>query len=163
VIAYKFLEPGRVAPFTRFAWPEGEWVEADAAHKCGRGVHACRADQLPFWLGRELWEIELGGEIVEHARKVVASRGRLVRRVEGWTTELLDAFVADLVRRTRSRFGAVAGAGAYLEDIQRFQPQRRYGLAAFAAARAAEIAGGPRAYDAERARQARWLAEQLCL
>jgi hypothetical protein len=39
---------------------------------------------------------------------------------------------------------------------------RRGGSAsAFAAARAAEVAEGPRAYDAERLRQARWLVERL--
>ncbi len=163
MIAYKFLAEGQVAPFTRFRWQVGEWVEADAVRPCGSGVHACRVRDLPYWLGPELWEIELEGEIVEQERKVVASRGLLVRRREEWTPSLLDAFADDLLRRTRLRFGSVPIASGYATDIERFRSQRRFGLAAFAAARAAELAEGPGAYDAERLRQAKWLAEPLGL
>ena len=161
MIAYKFLAEGQVAPFTGFRWQTGEWVEAASVRQCGGGVHACRAHQLPYWLGPELWDIELDGDIVEHERKVVASRGRLVRRREEWTPSLLDAFAADLVQRTRRRFGSMPVVSGYVADIERFRSQRRIGLAAFAAARAAEVAEGPRAYDAERLRQARWLVDRL--
>jgi hypothetical protein len=163
VIAYKFLAEGGVAPFTRFRWPVGEWVEAGEPLPCRRGVHACRPRDLPFWLGRELWEIELGGEIVEHERKIVAPRGRLLRRRPEWTARLLDEFAADLVARTRLRFGAVAVVSGYVEDVERFRAQRRFGLAAFAAARAAELHGGPVAYERERLRQAAWLGARLGL
>ena len=127
-----------------------------------RRIHACRPRDLPFWLGRHLWEIELAGEILEQERKVVAQRGRLLERLSAWTPELLDEFMDDLLRRTRRRFGAVAVAGGYVADIQRF---RRSGASAWraAAARAAERHAGPRAYDEERARQARWLGERLGL
>jgi hypothetical protein len=163
VIAYKFLRDGRTAPFTGFTWPVGEWVEAADVDFCRGGVHACRPRDLPFWIGRELWEIELDGEIIEQERKVVAQRGRLLQPLSAWTPELLDEFMDDLLRRTRRRFGAVAVAGGYVVDIQRFRTQRRVGLAALAAARAAERNAGPRAYDHERARQARWLSDRLSL
>lgn len=163
MIAYKFLDTGRVGPFTGFRWPVGEWVEARDVETCRRGIHACRARHLPFWMSNELWEVELDGELTEHERKIVAPRGRLVRRRDEWTAELRDAFVADLLRRTRLRFGAVAVVGGYVDDIQRFRAERRTGLAAFAAARAAEVAGGPRAYERERMRQAGWLAAGLGL
>ena len=161
VIAYKFLDEGTVGPFTGFRWPVGEWVEAESPEPCRSGVHACRARDLPFWLGRELWEIELDGKIVEQERKVVAERGRLVRRLDEWTPALLDAFVADLETRTRRRFGAIPFVSGYLEDVARFRSGRRFGLAAFAAARAAEHYGGPREYERERRRQADWLAARL--
>ena len=163
MIAYKFLEEGLVAPYTRFRWPQDEWVEAAQLARCRRGVHACRVRDLPYWLGPDLWEIELGGDVLAQERKVVASRGRLVRRIEDWTPTLLDTFASDLQRRTRLRFGSVAFLSGYVDDIQRFRTQRRYGLAAFAAARAAELSGGPAAYERERARQAEWLAERLGL
>ena len=161
--ALKFLRADRVAPFTGFRWPVGEWVDAVSADPCRDGIHALRSKDLPFWLGRELWEIELDGEIVEQERKIVASRGRLVRRIEGWTTELLDDFADDLLRRTKLRVGFIADVGGYVGDIERFRSQRRYGLAAFAAARAAERSGAPADYDRERRRQAEWLAERLGL
>jgi hypothetical protein len=163
MIAYKFLRDGELAPFTGFSWPVGEWVEAKSVDLCRAGIHACRPRDLPFWIGRHLWEIELAGEIVERERKIVAERGRLVRRLDDWTPRLLDEFVDDLLRRTRRRFGGVAVVGGYVADIERFRAQRRVGLAAFAAARAAEWYGGPLAYDEERARQARWLGERLGL
>src|SRR5437660_664030 len=62
MIAYKFLRAGRIGPFSRFAWPEpGVWVRASASDRCRRGIHACRMRDLPWWLGQELWEIELDG------------------------------------------------------------------------------------------------------
>jgi hypothetical protein len=163
VRALKFLREDRVAPFTGFRWPLDEWVESASTDPCREGVHAVRPGDLPFWLGRELWEIELDGDIVEQERKVVARRGRLVRRVEAWTPALLDDFVDDLLRRTKLRVGFIADIGGYVGDIERFRSQRRYGIAAFAAARAEERRGGPAAYDRERRRQAQWLADRLGL
>jgi hypothetical protein len=82
VIAYKFLDEGRVAPFARVSWPEpGEWLESEAVELCVSGVHACRVGDLPYWLRPELWEVELEGDVVEGERLVAARRGRLVRRV----------------------------------------------------------------------------------
>ena len=87
MIAYKFLAEGAVAPFTGFRWRIDECVDAGPVEPCFSGIHACTVEQLPYWLGRELWEIELEGEIVRQARKLVAARGRLVRRHDGWDDE----------------------------------------------------------------------------
>jgi hypothetical protein len=164
VIAYKFLREGGRSPFTGFHWPsDGEWVEAAALEPCRAGIHACRVPDLPFWLGRELWEIELGGAVVEQERKVVAARGRLVRRAPGWHAGLLDAFCAACRARTRLRVGAIPILSGYVGDVDRLRGERRWGLAAFAAARAAELRDGPRGYERERLAQAAWLAERLGL
>jgi hypothetical protein len=163
VIAYKFLEEGTVSPFAGFHWPVEEWVDAEAADPCRRGIHACRVRDLPFWLGPELWEIELVGDVVVHQRKVVAPRGRLVRRVDGWNRGVLQELGADALARARIRFGAVAGLAGYVGDIQRHLATARVPLALFAAARAAETAGGAAEYERERGRQAAWLADRLGL
>ena len=34
MIAYKFLRPGGVAPYTGFRWPVGEWVDAAGVDPC---------------------------------------------------------------------------------------------------------------------------------
>ena len=39
---------------------------------------------MPHWLGMELWEVELDGEIVLEEAALVASRARLVRCVAAW-------------------------------------------------------------------------------
>jgi hypothetical protein len=163
VIAYKFLENGAVSPFAGFRWPADEWVDAAAADPCRRGIHACRIEDLPFWLGSELWEIELDGEVVVQQRKVVAPRGRLLRRVADWNQAVLAEFGADVLARTRTRFGAVADLSGYVGDIQIHLASGRVPLAAFAAARAAERSGGPVEYERERSRQAAWLADRLGL
>jgi hypothetical protein len=163
VIAYKFLGEDAVSPFAGFRWPLDEWVDAEAADPCRRGIHACRVEDLPFWLGRELWEIELAGEVVVQQRKVVAPRGRLVRRLAEWNQALLGEFGLDILARTRTRFGAVADLSGYVGDIQNHLTGGRVPLAAFAAARAAERGGGPVEYERERSRQAVWLADRLGL
>ena len=160
---YKFLDEGAVSPFAGFRWPEGEWVEAASPDVCRLGIHACRIGDLPFWLGPELWEIELDGDVVFHRRKVVALRGRLVRRIEDWNASARREFGASVLMRTRKRFGAVAGLAGYVGDIERHLASGRVPLAAFAAARAAELSGGAAEYEHERSRQAAWLAERLGL
>jgi hypothetical protein len=90
VLAYKFTRPGGQGAFTGFHWPlpqigePGDWVRAQTAEVCVAGIHACRAEQLPHWLGPELWVIELSGEVTESPYKLVALAGRLVSRVRGW-------------------------------------------------------------------------------
>src|SRR6516165_7019776 len=104
MIAYKFLQPGRIAPFGGIIWPpEGDWVEVEKVDPCRSGVHACRADDLPYWLGLgELWQVELD-EVAVDERKLVARRGRLVRPVEGWNDDTRQAFVAACAERARPR------------------------------------------------------------
>ena len=82
--AYKFLRAGAVAPFSGVVWPAprggepGAWVRASGALElCGRGVHACRAEDLPLWLFDELWEIELDDPVQPAPTHVVAAGGRL--------------------------------------------------------------------------------------
>jgi hypothetical protein len=90
MIAYKFLRPGAVAPFSGQRWPvpadgePGEWVRD--------GVYACERRHLPLWIWEELWEIELGGDVEAHDQKLRARRGRLVRRVAPWSPDGAKAF-----------------------------------------------------------------------
>jgi hypothetical protein len=163
VTAYKFLAKGRVAPFTGFEWPVGEWVEAAAVDPCRRGVHACRTRDLPVWLDDELWEIELDGDVVEEERKLVAARGRLARRIDGWAPDAALEFARFCARRTRQRVGFLPVLSGFVGDVDRFVSQRRIAIAGFAAARAAELRDGPSAYDAERLAQAAWLVDRLGL
>jgi hypothetical protein len=82
--AYKFLDEDGLAPFTAFPWTPGEWVEAAGPAPCRAGVHGCTPGDLSHWLAASLWEVELDGDIVWTRHKVVGSRGRLVREVEGY-------------------------------------------------------------------------------
>lgn len=163
MIAYKFLGAGRIGRFTGFRWEADVWVEATAAEPCEAGIHACRVQDLPIWLDDELWEIELSGDLVAGERKIVATRGRLTRRIERWTPDLAHEFGRFCVQRTRERVGFIPFLSGFVSDVERFVAQNRTAIAGFAAARAAELRAGPAAYDAERRAQASWLADQLQL
>jgi hypothetical protein len=165
VIAYKFLRVDGTGVFTRFRWPlpdggPGAWVDA-AVDPCRSGIHACRRADLPLWAGRTLYEIELAGSILEQATKVVAPRGRLLRRIEAWD----DAFREQYTRMCADRAHELArGAGLEAWDAV-IEPSVPEGpaLLGFVAARIAEEIAGPDAYTAERRRQADWLSERLAL
>jgi hypothetical protein len=121
VIAYKFLAPGGVGPFSRYAWPlpvgqaPGEWVGASGgALLCHSGVHACRAGDLPWWLQAELWEAELDGDVTAGRHKIMAPRARLLRRVGAWDAACAQRFADACAGRARDHAAEAAdraGAG----------------------------------------------------
>jgi hypothetical protein len=167
VIAYKFLRRDGTGVFTRFAWPlpnggPGAWVEAPV-EPCRSGIHACRAGDLPLWLGRDLYAVELGGEIVEERTKVIASRARLLRRIDAWDDGLRAAYTRDCADRAHA---LARGADPPLREWEAVvEPSVAEGpaLLGFVAARIAEVRDGGAAYRAERARQVAWLTERLGL
>jgi hypothetical protein len=161
LIAYKLLREGRVAPFSGVVWPEpGEWIEVAGIDPCRQGIHACRIEDLPLWLGLgELWMVELDDVAVE-ARKLVARRGRLLRRVEGWDGAAAEKFVAGCEARARSRAENAPELAQFADDIAGGATPA---VAGYIAARAAELHRGPPEYDLERKCQADWLADRLGL
>jgi hypothetical protein len=161
MIAYKCLRAGGTSVFTAFRWPlpngaPGPWVEAEI-EPCRSGIHACRIADLPYWVGSELYEIELGGEVIAEPTKVVAPRGRLLRRVDAWGDELRDAYTRACADRAHELAAELPAWDATVEPLVRYGPA----LLGFMAARIAEEHGGVAAYRAERERQAAWLAERL--
>jgi hypothetical protein len=165
VRAYKFLRADGTGVFTRFTWPlpdggPGAWVETEP-DPCRSGIHACRVRDLPHWAGRVLYEVELGGEVVEHKTKVVAPRGRLLRRVEAWDESFRAAFTRHCADRAHE-LARATGLQRWEEVIEPSIPEGP-ALLGFVAARIAEEGFGPEAYHAERARQAGWLATRLGL
>jgi hypothetical protein len=103
VIVYKFLRAGRVGPFSGFRWPEpGHWVRVPGTvASCRRGIHACRIRDLPWWLGEELWEIELDGEVQPDEHKVIAPGGRLRSQIDAWTPACAIEYGEACAWRTR--------------------------------------------------------------
>jgi hypothetical protein len=168
VLAYKCLRPGRIGPFSGFGWPVGAWVEAEDSELCLRGIHACRPEDLPYWLTEELWEIELDGDVEHQPRKLVAGRGRLVQRVESWTPAVAVRFAAACAARTEERARRATGEHAerlaeLAGDAAANAAKGESVLLGFIAARAAEVDAGVDGYAEERKAQARWLASGLGL
>jgi len=113
VIAYKFLCSGGVGPFSRYAWPlprhdrPGAWVIGGASPElCQTAVHACRPGDLPWWLQDELWEVELDGDVRAGRHKVMASRARLLRPVDGWDATCARRFADACALRARDHAAA---------------------------------------------------------
>ena len=114
MIAYKFLQPGRTGPFSGYTWPApGVWVHADGDMvACGRGIHACRIRDLPWWLADELWEVELDGRVQVDEHKIFAPAGRLRSKVEGWTPACAQEYADACAWRAHERaVQALARAG----------------------------------------------------
>jgi hypothetical protein len=120
MIAYKFLRSGRTGPFSGFRWPEpGVWVRASTElDPCRSGIHACRVQDLPWWLAEELWEIELNGDVRSDGHKLIALGGRLMTRIEPWTPTCAQDYANACAWRARDsavealvRAGNAAAAG----------------------------------------------------
>jgi hypothetical protein len=178
VRAYKTLSDGRSA-FTGWQWPlpvgdrPGEWVCAPGSLElCRNGIHASSIDQLPQWLGNEIWEAELEGEVLRTEPALVAARARLLRRVSDWDELARLAFCHDCAQRAQKLADRYPGGGVILERT--VLPLSARGQAAavgyWTALLSGESATGRRKgpeYDAavarERAVQARWLRRELAL
>ncbi len=163
--AYKFLSASGHGRFSGFAWPlpddrPGAWVEAEV-DGCRSGIHACRHADLPYWLAHALFEIELDGEIDTLATKIVAPRGRLIRRIDAWSEPVRAAYSRMCVARAHE----LAAGAPHLRD---WAPPPTIELSeaarlGYIAARIAEELGGLEAYLLERRRQSDWLVEHLAL
>jgi hypothetical protein len=125
MLAYKFLSAGAVAPFTGRPWPlpgpraPGAWIVAPPGDLARYGVHACRMEDLSYWLDDELWLVELGEPIVPAPFHVAAGRGRLVQRIAAWSAATGREYAAacawrarDLVAEALRRAGLDAEASA---------------------------------------------------
>ena len=118
---------------------------------------------LPRWAGRVLYEVELGGRIVEEADKLTAERGRLVRRIGAWDDER-DAYTRMCADRAHELVRAAPPELAHWDSVVEPSIHEGPALLGFVAARIAEeVDGSPDAYRAERERQTAWLAGRLGL
>jgi hypothetical protein len=174
MIAYKILRPGAVAPFSRVRWPlpardrPGAWVHGASSGPriCQAGVHACGLAQLPFWLGEELWRVELAEPVRGERLKLVAPAGRLVGRIAAWDEGAALAFAADTTERIRAMDtgGYIAEAEVFcVGELAEADPFAAAAVSTMVAVECAEHAGGHGAVAAERALQSAWLAERLGL
>lgn len=177
MLAYKVLLDG-LSPFTRSAWPlpradgPGAWVETSGPPRlCASGVHACSVDQLPPWLGPELWIVELGGQVVETGTTLISSRGRLVARVAAWDQPAGAAFARACAGRARVVPADRPALRPLLEALDGFATAGLVAAAGYwSAVIAGERAAGRRtgreydaAFAAERRAQAGWLRSELGL
>jgi len=185
LVAYKFLRPGAIGPFSGFAWPApaggaGEWVEAATSRgPCRDGIHACEPPHLARWIWEELWEVELDGEVERRRHKLRAPRGRLLRRVDAWSGKTARRFARDCAERAAEHAGVAAPADSRIaaqmaadgdtraraaeESEDPYVAAHGSAVSAYIAAATALRVGGIERHEAEREWQAAWLARELRL
>lgn len=114
---YKWLSRGAVDPDTSLAW---DWADPDPCSDddAPEMVFATSIDGLPYRIDDELWEVELTDVLgatpfpeqasygwpevfEEHEQRILARRGRLLRRVNVWTPEVAREFALDCARVAR--------------------------------------------------------------
>jgi hypothetical protein len=170
--AYKFLKRDGTSLFTGFRWPVWEWVEATGQLGwCENGIHACRLEDLPHWLGQELWVTELAGETVDAPDCVVARRARLLERIDAWSAGVDQEFADNCAQQANALAAQTPSVAARAADAVADAASGWVGGAAYvAAAVAAEAASGAQAgalyqrhFLAERARQSSWIRDRLAL
>jgi hypothetical protein len=177
MLAYKVLNHGR-SDFTGFRWPlpdgeqAGAWVSVEGELAlCHNGIHAASIEQLPHWLGMELWEIELAGEIRYDEAALLATSARLTARVHAWDEPMRQTFARWCLTRAQE-LARTYPPGAGLAD--KVSHTIWWGGAApagyFTAMLAGEAVAGchvgadyDRAFLAERRLQSEWLTRELAL
>lgn len=129
--AYKWLSRGAVDPDASVAW---DWSDPDPCDDDDRPgmVFATSIEGLPYRIDDELWEVELTDVLgatpfpeqtsygwpevyAEQEQRILARRGRLLRRVNVWTADVAREFALDCARVTRGRaLAALHDAGRAL-------------------------------------------------
>ena len=164
-MAYKFLDGQGRGVFSGFRWtaqPPGAWVETADVVVCREGVHGCRPADLAWWVNDDLWEIELDGDVVEAGRKVAARRGRLHRRVDGWSGGAVAEFAEVTIFRARDAALAVGGDRPELEPLAACGQLDEIGAAARAALGALEPGTAEHVAAGLVADAARFATEHIC-
>jgi hypothetical protein len=104
-MALKFLREGGVGTHSGFQWPlpngkPGKWVKVTGTlEACENGIHAALPHQAMSWFHAECYVIELGGKVIDSGDKLVARKGRLIRRVDEWNDTTARLFTADCAER----------------------------------------------------------------
>ena len=100
---YKFLMDDNRSPYRFFPWPlpvwdglvwlPGAWVEVSGPLvACENGLHACRPQDIPWWMDRHCYALEYAEEPLVSAElldetKVYGRRARLLRPLPSWDTD----------------------------------------------------------------------------
>jgi hypothetical protein len=170
--AYKFLLRGRRSLIRQVVWPTpgaASWLEAAPGPlvACRNGLHACRVEDLAYWIAIELWEVELDGELIDAPDAIVARRARLVRPIEAWSASAPESFGRNCAARANAHVAACALpaghlARQYAEQAEQLQSTEYQAAVSFAAAlafaHAGPLADATRAFRAERAVHGQLLA-----
>jgi len=94
----------------------GKWQYVEGPlSACENGFHVCRADQVHYWIGTELWEVEISDETINCGNKICCRGIRFVRRL-AWDKDKMIRYAwccAFATADTRAAVYAHAAAAAF--------------------------------------------------
>jgi len=77
----------------------GDWMpHIEDIHPCVAGYHICQRDDVVYWLGPAIFDVEYRGGLVRHDRKIVVQQARLLRRLP-WDDRTARLFACDCAAR----------------------------------------------------------------
>ena len=100
---YKVLDGRRSMHGGSGEWRVGRWRGVRGPiEPCANGLHVCTLEQLPRWLGPEVWVCEVDGEVIDAGDKTVVRRARIVGRT-AWDERAARLFACDCAERALTR------------------------------------------------------------
>ena len=106
---YKFLTADNRGEYSRYDFTAylptddqpGPWLPVvDEIKLCEKGYHAAGKENLVDWINVQLFEVELGADVVDGDKKSVSSKMRFLRKVDAWndrTARLFACWCAEQV------------------------------------------------------------------
>jgi len=90
---YKVLDKSQNSCFGgNHFWEVGKWYEVSGELiPCQNGFHFCQAKDLLKWIGEEIWEAQVEGEVIDFDDKLIARRARITRRCN-WDKHMARLF-----------------------------------------------------------------------
>lgn len=161
---YKWMANGKPIYGKGKYAPPGEWqprIEGKL-EMCWRGYHVCTANQVPYWCGTELIEVEVREKdiVARGADKILCRTWREIRRFR-WACEDMVEYAricASLAPIPVSGFAA--NAARYVADTYTRYPTAASPSAAYAAYCEARCAP-PEIAAAVRQRQKAWIEDRI--
>ena len=77
--------------------PPPNWMPAIKGDlvACQNGYHILKREQVILWLGPEIWEVEVDGEIIKDTEKCLVRKARLTKQLKNWNERTARLFAAD--------------------------------------------------------------------
>lgn len=102
----KRLDPGRVAPYTYFKWPEPGFplIAHGPLVPCVNGLHMTHKHSFTRWEGEEIWIAAAPDDVeftAECDAKTVVRKAELVVQLTGYTTDTIRQYIGSMLERLR--------------------------------------------------------------
>ena len=96
----KFLTADGTGPYSKFAWPIGEWVEVEGdLVMCEHGIHVCTHAQLIGWINARCHPVDIRGEVLTGDDKLCVRAAKIGPALPTWNDATQRLFAADCAER----------------------------------------------------------------